>query len=340
MRTLAVPGPLFVALLGESGCADDPSPGVEHRLDAELGFDDVLALGSHNSFHVPMGEPTLPAWDYAHLPLDRQADELGVRQFELDLWWNASVGGFDVLHVPFVDEASTCGTLSACLAVLAAWSSAHPAHQPLLTLLEMKDPLPDDAVAQLGAIEGAVQAAFGSAAIRPREVQGDCADLRDGLASGGWLTLGQTRGRALFVLHDTGAWRDTYVAPGTGDLWLFPDGGGDLARRDGVVHTMNDAAGQADAIAEAVDLGLLVRTRADADTEQARALDYATADAALASGAHFVSTDFPAPHPDTGYEVRIPGGTPSACNPRRAPSGCLPSDVEDPVILAATQVDP
>ena len=44
-------------------------------------------------------------------------------------------------------------------------------------------------------------------------------------------------------------------------------------------------------------------------------------DAAIASGAQFVSTDYPVPDPDfgTGYMVAIPDGMPARCNPISAP---------------------
>jgi hypothetical protein len=54
-------------------------------------------------------------------------------------------------------------------------------------------------------------------------------------------------------------------------------------------------------------------------------------DAALASGAHFVSTDYEEPNPAfSSYVVTIPGGTPARCNPVTAPADCSPTDVEDP----------
>ena len=44
--------------------------------------------------------------------------------------------------------------------------------------------------------------------------------------------------------------------------------------------------------------------------------------AALASGAQWVSTDYPVPNPafGTGYQVMIPGGMPARCNPISAPA--------------------
>jgi hypothetical protein len=51
----------------------------------------------------------------------------------------------------------------------------------------------------------------------------------------------------------------------------------------------------------------LVKTRADADGEQARANDQTRADAALASGAQIVVTDYPVPDHTIGpYFVELP----------------------------------
>jgi hypothetical protein len=54
-------------------------------------------------------------------------------------------------------------------------------------------------------------------------------------------------------------------------------------------------------------------------------------DAALASGAQWVSTDYPVDDPrfEPDFAVTIPGGAPGRCNPVNAPDGCQPSDVED-----------
>jgi len=73
-----------------------------------------------------------------------------------------------------------------------------------------------------------------------------------------------------------------------------------------------------------------VRTRADADTEEARSGDTTRRDAALASGAHFVSTDYPVPDPRfTDYRVGIPGEGVARCNPVN-PGECIALDVPGP----------
>jgi hypothetical protein len=77
--------------------------------------------------------------------------------------------------------------------------------------------------------------------------------------------------------------------------------------------------------------GYVVRTRADADTEQARTGDTTMRDAALASGAQWVSTDYPTITDNrfgTPYFAAIPGGTVARCNPVNAPAGCVSSLLE------------
>ena len=72
---------------------------------------------------------------------------------------------------------------------------------------------------------------------------------------------------------------------------------------------MNDAVGAEGRIRACVERGYMVRTRADADTREARAGDRRRFEAAMQSGAHVISTDFPVADPrfESGYEVRFEG---------------------------------
>jgi hypothetical protein len=79
---------------------------------------------------------------------------------------------------------------------------------------------------------------------------------------------------------------------------------------------VNDPVADFDRIQKLVKAGFLVRTRADADTAEARANDPARRDKALASGAQFVSTDYPDPDPALSpYRVRLPDGVVARPNP-------------------------
>jgi hypothetical protein len=102
---------------------------------------------------------------------------------------------------------------------------------------------------------------------------------------------------------------------------------------------LNGPIGDFDRIQDLVACGFIIRTRADTpDGEMhARTGDTMQRDAAIASGAQFVSTDYPGPNPDfgTGYQVTIPMGTPARCNPISAPPDCTSLDIENPDLLTA-----
>lgn len=321
-------------------CAPDPGDSADawsYPLDDQLRFDDLQAVGTHNSYHRRTPGVEIPEWDYEHAPLDEQLGEQGVRQFELDVWWDAPSRDFRVFHVPLMDETSTCDWLSDCLAVHRAWSDAHPAHHPTATLLELKDAWDaETAAALLADLDATIDAAWpAERRVSPDDVQRDAASLAEGLATGGWPTLGQLRGKALFVLHAGADFRQSYTDgdQSTAGRPIFPDAHGDLGLAVGAFSSINDPVGDADAIAAALAAGHLVRTRADSDGDEARADDPTHRDAALAVGAHFVSTDFPVPHPDTGYVVAMPGGSPSRCNPVTAPPECTSEALEDPAFI-------
>jgi hypothetical protein len=93
---------------------------------------------------------------------------------------------------------------------------------------------------------------------------------------------------------------------------------------DAAMTVVNDPVGSAGRIRSLVEAGFIVRTRADADTVQARTGDTTMREAALASGAQYVSTDYVWPDErfGTGYVVDLPGDTPARCNPVNAPPQC------------------
>ena len=79
---------------------------------------------------------------------------------------------------------------------------------------------------------------------------------------------------------------------------------------------LNDPFEDFEKIQELVRAGFLVRTRADADTKQARKNDVSMRDKALASGAQYVSTDYAEPNlAFSPYVVRLPGNHVARANP-------------------------
>ncbi len=257
--------------------------------------------------------------------------------------------GLKVLHIQDIDFETTCLTFVSCLQTIKAWSDANPGHLPLMVLVEAKDdplilppgalppgvpppavPVPFGAQ-ELDGIDAEIRSVFSDdQLITPDDVRGDRATLEQAVLKDGWPTLNESRGRLLFALDNTDAKRDVYLAghPSLEGRVMFtssPPGSPESA-----FVKVNDPLGNEVFISELVAAGYIVRTRADADTVEARFDLTARRDAALASGAQFVSTDYPEPDPDfSGYFVEIAGGTNARCNPVLSPPSCDSSALED-----------
>ena len=255
--------------------------------------------------------------------------------------------GFKVLHQVDVDFGSSCLTLVACLTEIEAWSSADPDHEPVMILLETKQQSLTEAtegqldLSGLGvdltevekftpqtfeALEAEIVSVFDrERIITPDDVRGDADTLEEAVLAGdAWPTLDEAAGKVLFALNDTGPTRDVYVgdAPGLEDRLLFTSS--EEGRPDAAFVRVDDPVAGADRIADLVERGYLVRTRSDSPGVDAPAGDTTRRDAALASGAHYVSTDYYVEDPalETGFVVDLPGDAPVRCNPVNAPRGC------------------
>lgn len=343
-RARAVPS-VAVALLALAGLALAPPARAQlidpYPLDGVLRLNQLQAKGTHNSYHLisPIwsGNPPFDL-DYEHAPLDVQLAEQGARKFELDLYWDPA--GFRVHHINFVDAESSCPTLIGCLTILRDWSLANPWHHPIFLLFEPKglyspfshsdEPITghydqlDDEIRSVLEPDGLL--------ITPDEVRGAHATLRDAILGDGWPTLRETRGRFLVVMLDTGTDRAQYVDghPSLAGRAMFVTSS--RGRDDAAVMRVDDAVTGFDEIQELVALGYVIRSRADVIDDGVA--DEVTRDAAIASGAHYLSTDFPAAGMrEDGYWVDL-GGRPSRCNPIAAAGvACDPLDIEAPAWL-------
>jgi len=293
---------------------------------------------------------------YTHRPLREQFASLGIRQIELDLYADPNGGlfaqplgpaaaarlglgtvpdhdpdgllrqtGFKILHVPDVDFLSRNLTFESALAEIRDWSAKNPFHFPILVLIELKQdsagndltqPVPfDDTL--LDAVDAAIRAGIPEAQrFEPDSLRRGLPTLREAVAGKGWPTVDQLLGRILFALDNEDAIRDRYLArsPRLEGRALFVS----VPREHPAAAWMkrNDPVRQFDEIQQLVREGFLVRTRADSPTGHARRHDIAQRDRALASGAQFVSTDYPEPDLSLSpYHVRLPGHRVARPNP-------------------------
>ncbi|MDI3283621.1 Ca2+-dependent phosphoinositide-specific phospholipase C [Polyangium sp. 15x6] len=313
----------------------DPPPKFAYPLDDVLRLNHLQTKSTHNSYHIETEENTVGEWRYTHAPLDVQLGAQGVRHVELDLRYNLDLESFEVYHLPLLDEQTTCRKLTDCLRVLKNWSDAHRAHHPIVVQFEIKDAVPDDEAGAEGyfaALHEEIRSVWPDDRILvPDEVQGDAPTLREAVLSKGWPTLGEVRGHVLFTLDDSGDARKAYTKNHTSLAGRIVFADASPADPWAAIAIINDPLGEAAAIAEALAANMVVRTRADGNAgEVIETGSTIEREAAIASGAQFVSTDFPAKVPEAEYWVEIPDGTPSRCNPITAPSECSAEAIEDP----------
>ena len=334
-----------------------------------VALNQVQVLGTHNSYHIQPDpilidayaqvDPRAIFWEYTHAPLDEQFDLQGIRQIELDVYADPDGGlhaqpfalgvlvgdldaripeleppGMKVLHVADLDVFSTCPTLIACLDVVKAWSDSHPGHLPILVLVEAKseqglfvEPIPFGP-AEFDDLDAEIRLVFpDDQLITPDDVRRGAETLESAVLSRGWPTLAEARGRILFALDNGGGDRLDYLEghPTLEGRVMFTSSA--PGEPDAAFLKLNDPL--AAEIEDRVREGYIVRTRADADTIEARENSTLRRDEALRSGAQFVSTDYPVPDPLlSDYSVAIPGGMPGRCNPVSSPPGCRDSALE------------
>lgn len=260
------------------------------------------------------------ALDYSHIALEAQLD-LGIRKLEIDVFYEPDKKRFPVGHVQVIDMNSQCEHLTACLVQAKNWSDAHPQHVPIWISFNAKDQqisgLPDPAAFTnqgFAEMDGVIEKVLGDRLIRPVDVMGLS-----------WPKLSQARGKFLLVLDEQGDKRDHYWA-GWQSRPMFtnsPEGHPAAA-----VMIMNNPIKQQREIQRLVRAGYLVRTRADADTKEARSGSIERREAAFASGAHAISTDYylPADRFATGYQVKIDRGV--RCNPVNTTQPCMISEYQ------------
>src|SRR6185437_9755563 len=110
--------------------------------DKLVRLNQVQVIGSHNSYNLgfaPSEEKfargrnakTYESLEYHHASLTAQLNG-GVRQHEMEK------PGFKVIHIPDLNQRSSCLLFTDCLREIRTWSKAHPEHVPLFLLIENK----------------------------------------------------------------------------------------------------------------------------------------------------------------------------------------------------------
>ncbi len=264
--------------------------------------------------------------DYSHASLREQLD-MGLLGLEIDIYADAKGGkyarpkgldlvknqqyydtagvmkepGFKVLHIQDIDFRTNCATLKQCLLELKNWSNAHRNHHPVFVTVNAKDDeiksrpnftVPDKFTPEVfDELDKAIIANLGrDKLIMPDQIRGKYKTLEAAVLAGNWPVLKNARGKFIFILDETGDKIAGYAKnhPSLQGRALFANA--PAGTPEAAFLIMNNP--KKDNITALVRKGYIVRTRADADTREARLNDKSSFEAACQSGAQIISTDY------------------------------------------------
>ncbi|MEZ4955710.1 MAG: Ca2+-dependent phosphoinositide-specific phospholipase C [Saprospiraceae bacterium] len=224
--------------------------------------------------------------------------------------------GLKMLHYPDLDyNTNDYYTFKKGLMAVKDWSDAHPTHLPMIIMVEPKNDDPYNELAgiaqllnapnlftntipftaaNLSTIENEIWDIFGEEqVITPDEVRGNLPSLNFAITHNKWPRLEEARGKILFVMlpsnNEKEAYLSLYPELHGATMFVFSDPG----NPETAFVRMEDPISHFAQIQNLVNEGYFVRTRADAETLEARYPGSVTRrDKAFASGAQIISTDY------------------------------------------------
>lgn len=293
---------------------------IAEQLDLGLrGLEiDVLHDPQGGRYKEPKALATLMEGGIPHLPYDT-ANEL-------------SRAGLKTLHVADIDFRSHCILFQNCLREVKRWSEAHADHVPIIITINPKDSgLDEPGFAKvlpftpnvLDSLDQEILSVFSfDQLITPDLVQGQHGSLREAVTTAGWPSLEQSKGKVMFVLDAGSSITEMYLQKSIKGRPMFPNV--DKENPNAGFFIMNDPKSEAKEITQRVKAGFMVRTRADADTREARTGDLSRLKAAIQSGAQLISTDYYISKlsPSGTFQVTLDNGKYQGCNPLNADVNC------------------
>lgn len=290
--------------------------------------------------------------DYEHSSITQQLD-MGLLDLEIDVYADTLGGkyahpkglnwvpgqppfdtegvmkqpGFKVFHIQDIDFRSQCATFKQCLQELRKWSDAHPNHNPIYVTMNAKDEamkqpgftVPDKFDSRIyDKLDKEIADNLGMEhVLTPDNVRGKYKTLDEAVLHQNWPTLKKAKGKFIFLLDEPPVKTAIYISghPSLKGRIYFTNS--EPGTPEAAIYVMNDAKKQQAQISDLVKKGYIIRTRADSDTQEARANDKSSFEAAEASGAQIISTDYykPSTHFKSDYKISFADGGYFRANP-------------------------
>jgi hypothetical protein len=297
-------------------------------------------------YHEPLNDQ-LDNYKLRSFEIDIYADPVGNRYYNRqgNIFANLPVAssineliqpGFKVLHIPDIDYETYFYTFKSMLQSLKNWSDNHGNHLPIFLLIEGKEKTVGDVLGFLGFknalkftpalcddIDTEIKSVFGNdlaKVITPDKVRGSFSTLNDAVLANNWPTIGDCRGKFIFVLQGD-AVNDYLVGhPILQDRAMFTNS--TFGKPEAAFLQYNDPFKKEDTIKIMVGKNYIIRTRADDPNNQNRSGSYKEQQAAFRSGAQIISTDYYRPDPRyltntqfKNYSCQFPNGDLARINP-------------------------
>jgi hypothetical protein len=259
--------------------------------------------------------------------------------------------GMKLLHIKDVDYNSHFPTFKLAIQAIKAWSQANPNHLPLFINVETKSDSPGDDpflstqgftsapiwdAPSAEALEQEVRDVFGpdlDGLFTPDMLKGTYSSLKDAALQGNWPLLGSCRGKIIFIMEGNAVqyYKQGHPSLSGRSMFVYDTPG----QPETAFVILNDARADSAQIRTLVQQGYMVRTRCDSGTMEARNGDYSGMNAAFASGAQILSTDYYRPDYRAGqtgwsdYQVKFPSGHVGRKNPINASDVDVPEGLTD-----------
>ena len=304
-------------------------------------YKEAIEPSLYNALAAKDSARQLSGLQYEHIAISDQLTK-GLRNLEIDVYADSKGGryarpkglelakpeqpfdpevemnkpGFKVLHMPDIDFRSSVLTFEKVLQQLKQWSDSHSGHSPVFVTLEAKDgkknrfgtspePFNPEIFDQLDSVILANLSK--ERLITPDMVRGDYQTLEEAVLKGNWPTLKEAMNRFFFLLDDSDEKRDLYMKghPSLEGRLMFVNAAPGTPEAAAMFRNEPDDP----EIPMLVRKGYIIRTRADANTQEARLNDYTRFTKAKDSGAQIITTDYymPSRFFDSPYQIRFEG---------------------------------
>ncbi|UAB85610.1 phosphatidylinositol-specific phospholipase C1-like protein [Zunongwangia sp. SCSIO 43204] len=324
-----------------SACSDKPKSKQKINQVQVIGSHNSYKKAIEDSLYAYLESQDslgrLKGLQYDHIPMLQQLS-MGLRNLEVDVYIDKNGGkfsnpkglslaedqskydpenkleepGFKMIHIPDIDFRTQYYLFENCLKDLKSWSEENPDHTPIFITLEPKDgeennfgtsPDPFTAEAYQELDDIILESLGKEHIITPDDIRADYKTLNEAVTVGNWPTIDEAKGKFMFILDTKGAKMELYIKdhPSLKDRVSFTNSKENSPEAAAMI--INDPYDKR--ISDLVKKGYIIRTRADANTTEARNNDYSRFKTAKKSGAQIITTDYylPSKFFDSDYQI-------------------------------------